>query len=161
MYSTKTYYYDVFNTAKFFFVFRLLENLNEVIDAYPLLEDSPFLLVYESFIVNVKSIPNTPHYVSTSDSLVTNGPVSSNVSISLSRDLETVLENNETTRVVFIVYAIEAAFVEREQYTIANNRTELALGSTVASAKVSGVVVSGIENVVTLTFAKNQMVRGQ
>jgi len=47
----------------------------------------------------------------------------------------------------------------REEYVDINNPTNYTLGSVVVSARVSGgMAVSGIEEVVTLTFVKNQVV---
>ena len=161
----------------FFQLCRIRDSLNELTDTYPLPEEPPLLLLQEMFAVVILfdidsttysgssvafSLGNSSDTGFTEDDIVLDATDSSNglASISLSESLSTVLEGHEDSRVVFTVYATEGLFLEREEYIDINNRTNYTLGSVVVSARVSGgVAVSGIEDVVRLTFAKNQVVR--
>ena len=82
-------------------------------------------------------------------------------SASLSSDLASLLENQQDPRIIFLIYNIQGLFMERKEFIIDNNRTTLVLGTNfVVEARLSAgtVTVSDIEDVVTLTFSKNEMV---
>ena len=71
-----------------------------------------------------------------------------------------LLEDHLYPRIVFTIFTSEGLFLEREEYITENNRTTLVLGSTVIGAQLSqGLTVSDIEDVITLSFAKNERVR--
>ena len=157
-------------------MYRILDNLNELTDTYPLPEEPPLLLLQEMFAVVILfdidsttysgssvafSLGNSSDTGFTEDDIVLDATDSSNglASISLSESLSTVLEGHEDSRVVFTAYATEGLFLEREEYIAENNLTNHVLGSVVVSARVSGgIAVSDIEEVVTLIFVKNQVV---
>ena len=81
-------------------------------------------------------------------------------SVSISSDLASILEGQQYPRVVFTIFTSEGLFLEREEYITENNRTTLLLGSYVIGARLSeGLIVSDIEEVITLTFGKNEKVR--
>ena len=161
----------------FFELCRILDSLNQLTDTYPLPEEPPLLLLQEMFAVVILfdidsttysgssvtfSLSNSSDSGFTEDDIVLDATDGSNglASISLSDSLSTVLEGHEDSRVVFTAYATEGLFLEREEYININNLTNYTLGSVVVSARVSGgVAVSSIENVVRLTFVKNQVVR--
>ena len=150
-----------------------------MIDSYPLPENPPLLLLQDTFatVVDFNLNPQTfsGSFVSfsagnssdsgfTEDDVIMGEPASDSsagvTSISLSGDLAAVLMGQQDPRIAFTVYATEGLFLERQEYVSDSNRTALILGSVVVAARVSGgVTVSDIENVVTLTFAKNQVVR--
>ena len=149
-----------------------------MIDSYPLPENPPLLLLQDTFatVVDFNLNPQTfsGSFVSfsagnssdsgfTEDDVIMGEPASDSsagvTSISLSGDLAAVLMGQQD-RIAFTMYTTEGLFLERQEYISDSNRTALKLGSVVVAARVSGgVTVSDIENVATLTFAKNQVVR--
>ena len=156
----------------------VLENLNLLTDNYPLPDKPPLLLLYETFAVvlffNIDSstfsgstvafdISNSSTSGFNEDNIVTDATSTDTMmSVHLSDSLGKVLEGHRDSKIVFTVYANEGLFLERMEYKIESNLTSQTLGSVVVSARVTGgVKVSDIEEVVTLTFIKNDMVRSR
>ena len=82
-------------------------------------------------------------------------------SVSLSKDLASVLRELEDPRIVYTAFTNEGIFVEREEFVEENNRSSFVVGSViVVDVRLSGgAVVSDITNVITLMFEKTVEVR--
>ena len=147
-------------------------------DNYPLPDKPPLLLLYETFAVvllfNIDSstfsgstvafdISNSSTSGFTEDTVVTDATnTDTMMSVHLSDSLGKVLEAHNDSKIVFTVYANDGLFLERAKYKTESNRTSQALGSVVVSTRVTGgIKVSDIEEVVTVTFIKNDMVRSR
>lgn len=137
--------------------------------SYPLPDTPPLLLLQDAFTAFIDFNFNSDTFTGSSAAFSTGnssglGPTEDddNPSISLSSDLASILGSQEDSRIVFTMYTTEGLFLEREEFISDSNRTNLVLGSVVLAARLSqGVTVSSIENVVTLTFTKNEVVREQ
>ena len=151
---------------------RILDGLNKVLDSYPLPAIPPLVLPQDTFVAVVDFNFNFDtftgsstsfHIGKISDSVSGSGLLEDDVTItssaSISSDLASILEGHQYPRIVFTIFTSEGLFLEREEYITENNRTTLVLGSTVIGAQLSeGLTVSDIEDVITLTFAKNEEV---
>lgn len=144
-----------------------------MIDSYPLLEIPPLKLIAKTFTAIVDFNFDLETFAGTSATFSNTveasgsglgndnedtGSITS--SVTLSGDLVSILNNEPDTRISFVMYTSEGLFSEREEFVIENNLTTLVLGSTaVLEARLSNdAVVSGIEDIVTLVFSKNEVV---
>ena len=151
-----------------FVVLRILENLNTVIDNYPLPISPPLEKPHDRFTAVVDFNFDLETFTGSSATfnssnlhLIEGDSASGNVaaSVSLSSDLTSLLENQQDPRIVFLIYNTQGPFMERREFITDNNRTSLVPGSNfVVEARLSAGTVSDIEDVVTLTFTKNEVV---
>lgn len=152
-----------------------MEGLRQAIDDYPLPSTPPLELFQESFSVMVQfefeptfTGTTAEFTVSTTNTNSSNlsivkredtGTVVDDVvaSISVSNELAPVLEGEEDPRIVFLMYTSVAPFAEREEFVI--NATLLPGSRVVMEARLSGGrTVSDIEDVVTISFPKSEVV---
>lgn len=158
-------------TGTFLFL-RILDSLNKVLDSYPLPAISPLEISQDTFVavvdfnfdLNTFTGSSTSFRIETtsSGSGLLEDDITITSSVSISSDVASILEGQENPRIVYTLFTSEGLFLEREEYITENNRTTLVLGSAVIGAQLSeGLTVSGIEDVITLTFGKNEEVRKQ
>ena len=148
---------------------RIVENLNVVVDNSPLPISPPLEIPHDTFTAvvdfnfDLETFTGSSVVFNSSNVRLIEGDSASSdfaASVTLSSDLAPFLANQQDLSIVFVIYKTQGLFMEREEFIIDNNRTTLQLGSTVVvEARLSvGATVSNIENVVTLTFSKNEVV---
>jgi hypothetical protein len=146
----------------------IVENLNVVVDNYPLPISPPLEIPHDTFTAvvdfnfDLETFTGSSVAFNSSNLHLIEGDSASSdfaASVTLSSDLAPFLANQQDLSIVFVIYKTQGLFMEREEFIIDNNRTTLQLGSTVVvEARLSvGATVSNIENVVTLTFSKNEV----
>ena len=156
---------------------RILEGLRGVIDHYPLPEVPPLELRQKSFSAvvdfgfDLDTFPGSSVTFSSRTVVADSGSglglaggdfddsaseTALSSSVSLSKDLASVLRELEDPRIVYTAFTNEGIFVEREEFVEENNRSSFVVGSViVVDARLSGgAVVSDITNVITLMFEK-------